>query len=62
LTILGLFESVTPALSATQIARRLRVRPGSLYPALGSLDRFGYSERRPDKARKISGAMGYRRT
>lgn len=49
LTILDLFEPATPSLSATQIARRLRVRPGSLYPALGTLERFGYLERRPDK-------------
>jgi DNA-binding IclR family transcriptional regulator len=49
LTILDLFEPATPALSATQIARRLRVRPGSLYPALSTLERFGYLERRPDK-------------
>jgi DNA-binding IclR family transcriptional regulator len=49
LTILDLFEPATPALSATQIARRLRVRPGTLYPALSTLERFGYLERRPDK-------------
>jgi DNA-binding IclR family transcriptional regulator len=49
LTILDLFEPATPTLSATQIARRLRARPGSLYPALGTLERFGYLERRPDK-------------
>jgi DNA-binding IclR family transcriptional regulator len=49
LSILDLFEPATPTLSATQIARRLRVRPGSLYPALGTLERFGYLERRPDK-------------
>jgi len=49
LTILDLFEPSTPTLSATQIARRLRVRPGSLYPALSTLERFGYLERRPDK-------------
>ena len=49
LTILDLFEPATPTLSATQIARRLRVRPGSLYPALSTLERFGYLERRPDK-------------
>jgi DNA-binding IclR family transcriptional regulator len=49
LTILDLFEPETPNLSATQIARSLRARPGSLYPALGTLERFGYLERRPDK-------------
>jgi len=49
LTILDLFEPSTPTMSATQIARRLRVRPGSLYPALSTLERFGYLERRPDK-------------
>ena len=49
LSILGLFEPSTPSLSATQIARSLRVRPGSLYPALSTLERFGYLERRPDK-------------
>lgn len=49
LTILDLFEPATPTLSATQIARRLRVRPGSLYPALSTLERFGYLARRPDK-------------
>jgi DNA-binding IclR family transcriptional regulator len=49
LTILDLFEPGTPTLSATQIARSLRVRPGSLYPALSTLERFGYLERRPDK-------------
>ncbi len=48
-TILDLFEPATPTLSATQIARRLRARPGSLYPALGTLERFGHLERRPDK-------------
>jgi DNA-binding IclR family transcriptional regulator len=49
LTILELFEPETPSLSASQIARSLRVRPGSLYPALSTLERFGYLERRPDK-------------
>ena len=49
LTILDLFEPATPTLSTTQIARRLRVRAGSLYPALSTLGRFGYLERRPDK-------------
>ncbi len=49
LTILDLFEPGTPTLTATQIARSLRVRPGSLYPALSTLERFGYLERRPDK-------------
>ncbi len=49
LTILDLFEPTTPTLSATQIARGLRVRPGSLYPALSTLERFGYLKRRPDK-------------
>jgi DNA-binding IclR family transcriptional regulator len=49
LRILDLFEPWTPTLSATQIARGLRVRPGSLYPALTTLERFGYLERRPDK-------------
>ena len=49
LTILDLFEPATPTLSATQIARRLRARPGSLDPALSTLERFGYLERRPDK-------------
>lgn len=49
LTILDLFEPGTPTLSATQIARSLRARPGSLYPALSTLERFGYLERRPDK-------------
>lgn len=49
LTILDLFEASAATLSATQIARSLRVRPGSLYPALGTLERFGYLERRPDK-------------
>jgi IclR family KDG regulon transcriptional repressor len=49
LTILDLFEPATPTLSAMQIARRLRARPGSLYPALSTLERFGYLERRPDK-------------
>ncbi len=49
LSILDLFEPSTPSLSATQIARSLRVRPGSLYPALSTLERFGYLERRPDK-------------
>lgn len=49
LTILDLFEPATPSPSATQIARRLRVRPGSLYPALSTLERFGYRERRPVK-------------
>ncbi len=53
LTILDLFEPATPSLSATQIARRLRVRPGSLYPALGTLERFGYLERRPDKRYRL---------
>jgi DNA-binding IclR family transcriptional regulator len=46
---LDLFEPSIPSLSATQIARSLRVRPGSLYPALSTLERFGYLERRPDK-------------
>jgi DNA-binding IclR family transcriptional regulator len=49
LTILDLFEPATPSLSATQIARRLRVRPGSLYPALSTLERLGYRERRTAK-------------
>ncbi len=49
LTILDLFEPETPSLTATEIARSLRVRPGSLYPALSTLERFGYLERRPDK-------------
>ena len=49
LTILDLFEPSAATLSATQIARNLRVRPGSLYPALSTLERFGYLERRPDK-------------
>lgn len=49
LTILDLFEPSVATLSATQIARSLRVRPGSLYPALSTLERFGYLERRPDK-------------
>ncbi len=49
LTILDLFEPATPSLSASQIARSLRVRPGSLYPALSTLERFGYLERRSDK-------------
>ncbi len=49
LTILGLFGPETPSLSASDIARSLRVRPGSLYPALSTLERFGYLERRPDK-------------
>jgi len=53
LTILDLFEPATPTLSATQIARRLRVRPGSLYPALSTLERFGYLERRPDKCFRL---------
>ena len=51
LTILDLFEPATPALSATQIARRLRVRPGSLYPALSTLERFGYLD--PAERRNI---------
>jgi DNA-binding IclR family transcriptional regulator len=49
LTILDLFAPSAPTLSATQIARGLRVRPGSLYPALSTLERFGYLERRADK-------------
>jgi DNA-binding IclR family transcriptional regulator len=49
LTILDLFGPSSPSLTATQIARSLRVRPGSLYPALSTLERFGYLERRPDK-------------
>jgi len=46
LTILDLFGPSAATLSATQIARSLRVRPGSLYPALSTLERFGYLERR----------------
>lgn len=49
LTVLDLFEPSTPTLSATQIARRLRIRPGSLSAPLATLERFGYLERRPDK-------------
>jgi len=64
LTILDLFEPATPSLSATQIAHRLRVRPGSLYPALGTLERFGYLEKLGQEviraAALISGEMGYR--
>ena len=45
LAILDRFEAATPTLSAAQIARRLRARPGSLYPALSILERFGYLER-----------------
>ena len=54
LTILDLFEPSAATLSATQIARSLRVRPGSLYPALSTLERFGYLERRLDAAFAVS--------
>jgi len=53
LTILDLFEPETPSLTATEIARSLHARPGSLYPALGTLERFGYLERRPDKRYRL---------
>ena len=53
LTILNIFEPATLTLSATQIARRLRARPGSLYPTLSTLERFGYLERRPDKRSRL---------
>lgn len=49
LTILDLFGPGIPTLTATQIAWSLHVRPGSLYPALSTLERFGYLERLPDK-------------
>jgi DNA-binding IclR family transcriptional regulator len=54
LSILDLFEPWIPSLSATQIARSLCVRPGSLYPAPSTLERFGYLERRPDKRVRLA--------
>ena len=62
LTILDLFEPSAATLSATQIARNLRVRPGSLYPALSTLERFGYLERRPDKRFRLGLKLLERRT
>lgn len=49
LTILDVFGPRMATLSVSEIARCLRVRAGSLYPALSTLERFGYLERDSDK-------------
>lgn len=49
LTILDVFGPRTAALGVSEIARSLGARAGSLYPALSTLERFGYLERDSEK-------------
>lgn len=49
LTIVELFNTREGKLSATEIARKLGTTPGVIYPALYTLERYGYLERDGNK-------------
>lgn len=48
LRVLDLFNGVEDGLSLSEIAQRLGVRPGSIYPIVYTLSKFGYLERDPE--------------
>ncbi len=47
LSVLELFTEDRQSLSLTEIARELRLLPGSVYPVVFTLQKFGYLERDP---------------
>lgn len=48
LQVLDLFNGVEGGLTLTEIAARLDTRPGSIYPVIYTLHKFGYLERDPE--------------
>lgn len=48
LRVLDLFNGVEGGLTLTEIAARLETRPGSIYPVIYTLHKFGYLERDPE--------------
>ncbi len=48
LRVLDLFNGVEGGLTLTEIAERMETRPGSIYPVIYTLHKFGYLERDPE--------------
>jgi len=48
LRVLDLFNGVEGGLSLTEIAQRMGTRPGSVYPIIYTLHKFGYLQRDPE--------------
>lgn len=48
LLVLDLFNGVEGGLSLSEIAQRMDTRPGSIYPIIYTLHKFGYLERDPE--------------
>lgn len=51
LRVLDLFDSNRRELTLTELAQAMKTRPGSIYPILHTLQRFGYLVRDPDTKR-----------
>lgn len=51
LTVLDLFNGARNGLTLTEVARATGVRPGSIYPIVHTLKRFGYLDRDPETKR-----------
>ena len=51
LTLLDLFANAPGGLTLTEAARALRTRPGTIYPAVCTLQQFGYLDRDPETKR-----------
>ncbi|MCR4392410.1 MAG: IclR family transcriptional regulator [Candidatus Acetothermia bacterium] len=51
LGVLDLFNGAPNGLTLTEVARAMGVRPGSIYPIVYTLQRFGYLDRDPETKR-----------